>query len=153
MNPAVWWTNWAWSVPLVVLTVVIHVFGLEYINAKFIQMQRPREARRFTPAFVIAMSAVVVAATVLHAFEAILWACVYRYLGALPDNRSAMLYSLGAMTTSGSSNVALDDHWAMLGAVEALNGILLFGLTTAYMFGMVQEVWRIRRTHKEGGQV
>ncbi len=125
MNPAVWWTNWAWSVPLVVLTVVIHVFGLEYLNAKFIEMQRRR--RRFAPVFVMAMSAVVVAATVLHAFEAILWGYVYRYLGALPDNRSAMLYSLGAITTSGSSNVAIDDRWACSGAVEALNGILLFG--------------------------
>jgi hypothetical protein len=28
-----------------------------------------------------------------------------------------------------------------MGAIEALNGCLLFGLTTAFMFGMIQKVW------------
>jgi hypothetical protein len=29
----------------------------------------------------------------------------------------------------------------MMGALEALNGMLLFGLTTAFLFAMIQEVW------------
>ena len=29
----------------------------------------------------------------------------------------------------------------MMGALEALNGMLLFGLTTAFMFAMIQRVW------------
>jgi hypothetical protein len=28
-----------------------------------------------------------------------------------------------------------------MGAVEALNGMLLFGLTTAFLYGMLQRVW------------
>jgi hypothetical protein len=33
----------------------------------------------------------------------------------------------------------------MMGALEALNGMLLFGLTTAFQFAMIQEVWQIHR--------
>jgi len=32
----------------------------------------------------------------------------------------------------------------MMGALEALNVMLLFGLTTAFLFAMIQEVWPIR---------
>jgi hypothetical protein len=42
--------------------------------------------------------------TVLHAIEGSAWALAYLLLGALPDSRSAMLYSLGAMTTYGHEN-------------------------------------------------
>jgi hypothetical protein len=36
----------------------------------------------------------------------------------------------------------------MMGALEALNGMLLFGLTTAFLFAMIQEVWP--RAFREG---
>jgi hypothetical protein len=59
----------------------------------------------------------------------------------LPDNKSAVLYSLGAMTTYGHATLFLEDRWALLGAIEALNGVLLFGLTTAFLFAIIQHVW------------
>ena len=60
-----------------------------------------------------------------------------------------MLYSLGAITSDGS-NLVLDDHWSLMGAVESLNGILLFGLTTAFLFAMIQEAWRLGRGERNG---
>jgi hypothetical protein len=80
-------------------------------------------------------------ATSLHALEVGIWAVCYEFLGALPDFRSAMLYSLGAMTTFGSASVDLESRWTLLGAIEALNGWLLFGLTTAFLFAVIQRVW------------
>ena len=52
-----------------------------------------------------------------------------------------MLYSLGAMTSYGHENLHLKDQWQLMGALEALNGMLLFGLTTAFLFAMIREVW------------
>jgi hypothetical protein len=40
---------------------------------------------------------------------------------------------------------ALEDHWHLMGAMEALNGWLLFGLTTAFLFAVIEKVWSIRR--------
>ena len=37
-------------------------------------------------------------------------------------------------------NLFLEDHWRLLGAIESLNGWLLFGLSTAFLFWMIQEV-------------
>jgi hypothetical protein len=52
---------------------------------------------------------------------------------------------LNAMTTYGHESASLAPQWQMMGALEALNGMLLFGLTTAFLFAMIQEVWPIRR--------
>jgi hypothetical protein len=84
----------------------------------------------------------------LIGIEAGLWAVAYRFLGALPDNRSAMLYSLNAMTSYGHIDLHLEDHWHLLGAMEALNGWLLFGLSTAFLFAVIERVSGDVRRHR-----
>ncbi len=51
--------------------------------------------------------------------------------------RSAILYSLSAMTTCGHADIFLADHWRLMGALEALNGMMRFGLTTAFLFSVL----------------
>ena len=140
---APWEANWAWGLPLILLTVVIHVFGLALINDGVVRtLLRTSRRRVFIPMFAVIMAAAVLLATALHAIEAAAWAGAYLLLGALPDSKSAMLYSLNAMTTYGHESVSLEAHWQMMGALESLNGMLLFGLTTAFLFAMIQEVWQ-----------
>jgi hypothetical protein len=45
---------------------------------------------------------------------------------------------LGDLLTAG---LQLTARWQLLGALEALNGMLLFGLTTAFLYGVLQRVW------------
>ena len=139
-----WVADWAWSLPLILLTVVIRVFGLAIINEGVVKVMRGTTHRRSIPTFVIVMCITVLLMTALHTIEASAWAAAYRLLGALPDYRTAGLYSLGAMTTFGHANLFLEQQWQMMGALEALNGVLLFGLTTAFLFAMIQEVRGIR---------
>lgn len=79
----------------------------------------------------------------LHGVEAAIWAGAYRFLNALPDGKSAMLYSLSSITSYGHTNLVLESHWQLMGALEALNGWLLFGLTTAFLFGIVSKAWLV----------
>ena len=97
--------------------------------------------QKFMLKFVIVIGATSLVATILHGTETAIWASAYRFLGALPDKRSAMLDSLSAMTAYGHANLFLEPHWQLMGALEALNGVLLFGLTTAFLFAMIQRVW------------
>jgi len=143
-----WDGNWAWSLPLIVLSVIFHVLGLGSINAKIIGvLTLMKDRRHFLLVFAVVMGVTVLMATLLHAIEATIWAGAYRILGALPDNKSAMLYSLSAMTTYGHADLFLAPHWQLMGALEALNGMILFGLTTAFLYGMIQRVWPVE--HRE----
>jgi hypothetical protein len=150
---AAWHADWAWSLPLIVLNVVIHVLGLGVINERIVgRLSNAVNRRYFTPSFVAGMAAAALMVTVLHAFEGALWAATYRLLDALPDNRLAMLYSLSAITSYGHAPIFLDPRWQMMGALEALNGMMLFGLTTAFLFKMIQQIWPLgSRAHRWHG--
>jgi hypothetical protein len=145
LNPitiSTWSADWAWGLPLIVVTVVIHSFGLGLIDQRVSAVLKGSGARRL-PQW-LSMSIVggtALCATILHGFEGTIWAAAYMLLGALPDRKSAMLYSLNAMTTYGHANLHLGAHWQLMGSLEALNGWILFGLTTALLFTVVQKVW------------
>ena len=137
-----WYADWGWSLPLIVLTVVIHVLGLGLFNQNVVPaLGAFMSTRHTTAAFAVVMSATTLVATFLHGVEAALWAAAYLFLDALPTARAAMLYSLSSMTSYGHANLFLKDRWQLMGALEALNGLILFGLTTAFMFTMIQRIW------------
>ena len=143
MNDALSWEgNWAWAVPLIVLNIVLHVVGLGVINTHMMRTLGPlRASRNFFLVFVLVMGAAALSATLLHSLEATIWAGAFQALGAIPDGRAAMLYSLNAITAFGHTSITLAPHWQLMGALEALNGLLLFGLTTAFLYGHLQRVW------------
>jgi hypothetical protein len=138
---APWRADWVWGCPLIVITVIFHVLGLGFISQKAILIHSGI-SKHSGPiaASAMVLGAITLLATILHALEAAIWAVAYRVLGSLPDARSAMLYSLGALTTYGHQSVYLEEHWRLLGTIEALNGWLLFGLSTAFLFWLIQEV-------------
>ena len=141
-NAATWRPDWLWALPLIVATVVIHVLGLGFLHERVVVVVGRVVARRhFTSRFAVVMGITVVLVAILHSIEAWVWACAYWLLGALPDLASSVLFSYGAMTTYGGSGLDLERHWRLMGALEALNGIILFGLTTAFLFWMIQQVW------------
>ncbi|MFZ0582997.1 MAG: hypothetical protein WAN72_07565 [Candidatus Acidiferrales bacterium] len=137
-----WSANWAWGLPLTVFTVILHSYSLGLLNVQVTSRLRSRD-QLLVPlpfaSFIIGGTAL--SLTVLHGAEGVIWAAAYRLLGASIDNKSAMLYSLNALTSYGHEDLHLAPHWRMMGALEALNGWILFGLTTAFLFTVVQRLW------------
>jgi hypothetical protein len=140
-----WVGDWAWGVPLIVANLVMHVVGLSLIGA-FVLGDYARILRNRTASldFVMVVGVTAVLTILLHGLETMTWAAAYILLGALSDKRTAMLYSLGAMTTYGHANIHLNPQWELLGAMEALQGVLLFGLTTAFLFSIFSAVSPIK---------
>ena len=119
------------------LTVLIHVTGLAAIKNNAIDLLERAAARGSRDfVFVLMIGCTVVLVTVLHAIDAAVWGIAYLILGALRDSHSAMLYSLGAMTTYGNPSVNLEAQWQLMGVVESLNGVILFGFTVATLFSI-----------------
>jgi hypothetical protein len=138
-----WAPDWSWGLPLLILTLVAHVCAI-VLTAKFLEKYRGSNAHTM-PRFVIFVAFAALAMSVYLALEAAAWAGLYLWVGAVPDWRAAMLYSLNAITSYGHAELFLEDRWGLLGAIEAVNGVILFGLTTAFLFAAVQQVWPLRR--------
>jgi hypothetical protein len=82
---------------------------------------------------------------VLHGIECGIWAAAYLWLGALDSPMDALLYSLDSMSTRGASELTLQQPWHMMGALEAVNGMLL--VSTAYLFSVMQIYWSMFTAH------
>jgi len=137
-----WSADLAWGLLLIVLNVLFHAISLGLINKEVAS----RLGGSLQHWHHILLSLCVVGGTalstaILHAIEVSSWAAGYQFLGALPNRRSAMLYSMNAMTSYGHVNLYLAPRWQMMGSLEALNGWILFGLTTAFLFTIVQKAW------------
>jgi hypothetical protein len=140
-----WSSDWAWGMPLLVLTVVFHVCVFVLIvKALVLKVHSERNARNLVH-FFVAIALTALAAAALHGLEATAWAILYVRVGAMSDLSTSILYSLSAITSYGHSEVFLEDRWKLLGAIEAMNGLILFGLTTAFLFAAIEEVRPVRR--------
>jgi hypothetical protein len=139
---APWSSAWLWSLPLLIVTVVIHAIGLRIIDHRvsFVLDGGSRNRLLQLASWVI-IPAVALCAAILHGCEGAIWAATYFLLGALPDRKSAMLYSMNAMTSYGHADLHLGAHWQLMGALEALDGWILFGLTAAFLFTVMLKVW------------
>ncbi len=67
------------------------------------------------------------------------------------DLNSSMIDSpsLSAITAYGHAGIYLRPQWQLMGALEALNGLILFGLTTAFLFTVISRSGRTSRTEGE----
>lgn len=135
--------DWAWGMPLIAITVVVHVFGLGLIRTLFnaAAARAPQGKPRHLLGFAGVMGVAVTLITALHLGQALIWALAYLWLGALPDFRTAMVFSLNALTSYGHTLLQLEPSWEILGALEALNGVMMFTLSGAFLFGMIQRAW------------
>ena len=135
-NIASWGADWAWGLPLIVLTVMFHVIGLS-----FLKRHTDRRIHYVRKHQILSVGVVTLFITLLHGIEASFWTLTFRILGALPDRPTAMLYSLNALTAFGHTDIKLERKWQLMGAMESLNGWILFGLSTAYLFVLIQLIW------------
>jgi hypothetical protein len=158
MNPA-WTANWIWSLPIIALTLMFHSASIVLISVWLGRVGTALERKKWKLWRLMLVCVVMIGVVgwmlaLLHGLEAGLWACVFLWLGALPSFADAMLYSLDSISTRGESGLRLDQHWRLMGALEAVNGVLLFGISTAYLFtavaaarDMLAEVARKRGHH------
>jgi hypothetical protein len=137
-----WANDWLWGLPLLVATVVVHVSMFMIVTRALIPEIIPSKRTLFD--FIASVAVLALFAATLHSLEALAWAFLYVAIGALPDISVAMLYSLNAITSYGHEDVFLEKEWHLLGSIEAVNGLILFGLTTAFFFAAIQNAWPAR---------
>ena len=79
------------------------------------------------------------------------WATLYLVLGAIGSLEQALYFSTVTFTTLGFGDITLDETWRLLSSFEAANGLLMFGWSTALVFGAVQWVYERHRKPTDSG--
>jgi hypothetical protein len=75
-----------------------------------------------------------------HLVEIVLWATAFRAISEIATFEKAFYFSAQNYTTLGYGDIVPSDRWRLLGPLEAINGLLLFGLSTAVMFAALSRL-------------
>jgi voltage-gated potassium channel len=131
------------GVLMMALTVAIHAYGATKWLGFVVTWHNGWEAVDRTRDLYQAVISTAVVLLLLHFSEIVLWAVFYILLpdnAGLADINEAIYFSMVTFTTVGYGDVTLKVGWQLLGGMEAMVGITVFGLTTALLFSVLQRL-------------
>ena len=127
-------------------TIIIHALAL-VSTVTFVRSER--NLGRAGASFWADVSIVAVAmsfALAAHLMEIALWAVLFFICGEFHEFGPAFDHSAVNYTTLGYGNVVMSPSWRLLGPLEAVDGMLMFGVSTAMIFAVIQRLLRARYT-------
>ena len=89
---------------------------------------------------VAVMVMVSLATALVHLIQIALWALALLLCGEIATFENAFYCSAQNYTALGYGDIVLSAQWRLLGPLEAVNGLLLFGLSTALMFAVMSQL-------------
>ena len=132
------------GIVVVLCTVMIHALAL---GATVNLVRREQRIGYVGKRFGIDLAIVVVAiliAFAAHLIEIAVWAGLFLMCGEFTAFGAAFDHSAVNYTTLGYGNVVMTPSWRLLGPLEAADGMLMFGVTTAMIFAVIQRLVRAR---------
>jgi Ion channel len=79
-------------------------------------------------------------ALVAHLIEIALWAVLFVICGEFKEFAGAYYHSAVNYSTLGYGDVIMSPSWKLLGPLEAADGSLMFGVSTAMVFAVIQRL-------------
>lgn len=83
-------------------------------------------------------------ALLAHLIEIALWALLFVICGQFRQFAPAYYHSAVNFTTLGYGDVVMTPRWRLLGPLEAADGMLMFGVSTAMVFAVIQGLIQAR---------
>jgi Ion channel len=116
-----------------VINIMIH--ALATVSAISIARKAGRK-RTSWPRFHLmgVMVATVLVLMLAHTIEIVVWSLSYAAVGAAPDGSDLLYFAFVNYTTLGYGDVTPVKAWQLVGPMAAMNGILMFGWSTAVLF-------------------
>lgn len=77
-----------------------------------------------------------------HLAQIAIWATIFMYLGEFNDFLTAFYHSTVNFASLGYGDIVMSEKWRLLGALEASNGVLMFGLSAGTLFAVMQRLFK-----------
>ena len=137
-------TEIAIAVLIVFVCLLLHVAGILVMAEWLLQRRQYFERSRARMHFSILMIALISGIMLLHVAESSMWATFYCTSELFPDFETSLYFSLVSYTAIGYGDVVLPQNWRLLGALQGVSGVLLCGLSTAFIFAIMNAMFKAR---------
>lgn len=133
---------------IVAICVVIHVSGItifgQFLTSRF-QLEKLTTISRQSLVLILVFTVLIS----LHLVETAIWASFYYWNNLFETFETALYFSLGTYSTIGYGDVVLPGHWRLLGGIEGISGVLLCGLSGAFIFSIVYALFKTRMRKRQ----
>jgi voltage-gated potassium channel len=138
------------ALALAFLCLLLHVVGILIMSEWLLHRRDKLEETRGSVGFGVILLGLFSLIMLLHLTEASLWGVFYYKRGLFVDLETSLYFSLGSYTTIGFGDVLLPQRWRLLAGIEAIAGVLLCGVSTAFIFAVMTAMvqMRIQRSGK-----
>ena len=126
------------------ISLTIHTTGMVFLATPLVRWRAEIEQRVGVLYTTLLLIVVFAALMLLHLVENCIWAAFYYWWGVLGSYETSLYFSLSTYTTIGYGDVLLPQRWRLLGALEGISGVLLCGLSTAFLFSVVNARFQFR---------
>ena len=129
---------------IVSLCLVIHGAGIllmaQWLFRRREDLERTASSRQFAVLIVTLFAGILF----LHLIQTSLWAVFYYTQNLFSDFETSLYFSMVSFTTIGYGDVLLPRHWRLLGVIEGFSGVLLCGVSTAFIFAVINAMFQFR---------
>jgi hypothetical protein len=131
-----------------ICNIVIHALVMTAV-VLVVRRVAAREARRHPALLLTAvMVATVLVLMLAHTSEVLVWSLAYGIVDAAPTEADLVYFAFVNYTTLGYGDVTPVARWRLLGPMTAMNGVLMFGWSTAVIFEVLRRTMaQDPRTH------
>jgi hypothetical protein len=125
-----------------VCTIVIHALVMTVV-VRTSQTTAVKTAARPNLLLIAVMVATVSVLMAAHASEVIVWSLAYGVVDAAPVGTDLLYFAFVNYTTLGYGDVVPVERWQLMGPMTAMNGVLLFGWSTAVIFEVLRKTMAV----------
>lgn len=147
------------GLPVMLICLLLQAFFLNLSLRQYARFKVSHRGHETSKVNVLLLYTTLLLLTFAYFAETLIWAALFMLLGEFDDFKTALYHSGVNFVTLGYGDVVMSPRWRMLGPLEAANGILMFGLSTAVMTAAVLDIinqnkaklkksrrpWRFRR--------
>lgn len=119
---------------------VIQVFAIVYAVDRLMWLRSLLDVEHHINRRVLVLLAAFAAVVVIHTIQVFIWGAILVYLDALPSTDDAIYFALVTYTTLGYGDVVASEGYRVFAAMAAVTGLLAFGLSTAFLVGLVSRM-------------
>ncbi|HOO50628.1 MAG TPA: ion channel [Alphaproteobacteria bacterium] len=132
------------------LTVILHAFVCDWVF-RFIDNHSKPFVRSFgkywtVPTLIVCVF--VIGSAIMA--DIWMWTILFYYLEpeALGDWDTALYFTTSTFTTVGYGDIVLTDEWRILSGTTSINGMILFGWSTAFIFEIMAKLYQSKNLPK-----
>ncbi|WP_300322109.1 ion channel [Accumulibacter sp.] len=128
------------GLPTMLLCLVLQVSVTFWVVKYYIRQSARRLSGGGLLAGVRPLLVVMVVMMVGNFLQMALWGALFVVLGEFESFHEAVYHSAVNFTTLGYGDVVMSGKWKLLGPLEAANGVLMFGITSAALMAVLQHL-------------